>query len=227
MYNTPNYVKRYFMYNDKIKSIVSFPTKEELIKYIAKKTKKFWYKNTKRLLEDLYENKNLTAKDITNSHEFYCIHNNENPLDCQYIHKITTTLKPYIFYYLGIDNKYHIFDIAIWSKEIEDEVNITPIWSRGKNWCKRRKYHPYQSRSSYIYSRKSNSDYIENEYIPYLTHKARFYDFNYKYHKFDSRSERCWKKQTKKRHQYGNDSRNKYLESDFFIDIDDIDDVAV
>ena len=32
MYNTPNYVKRYFMYNDKIKSIVSFPTKEELIK---------------------------------------------------------------------------------------------------------------------------------------------------------------------------------------------------
>ena len=38
MYTTPNYVKRYFMYNDKTKSTVSFPTKEELIDFIKNGT---------------------------------------------------------------------------------------------------------------------------------------------------------------------------------------------
>lgn len=218
MYSTPAYIKKYFMYDNNTKVTYEFNSKEELVNYLAIRTKSIWNVNTEKKLEDLIKNQNLTGKDLTKEHNYKYKRLGDT---WSYNHIVTITSKAYIFYYMSLDGTYHIFSINDWIDDIKALYNTIPLWPKRKNWCSRCKFHPYQHKSRYYYSRKSNLDYIEDEYLPYLSHKARFYDFDYHYSRFASRSERCWKKQTKKKHQYGNDSRDKYLESDFFTDIED------
>ncbi len=222
-YITPNYIKKYYMYDATTEKTFSFSTKDEMLHHLAMSLCGKWWLNYTNHIHDLIDNQNLTCNDIKTHHSYTYAFDEEG--HCHAIHNVKKTFRPYIFYYKAIDGFYHILDIKTWVNDIKKACNENhSLWYKPHNWCPRFKWHPYQKRSKYVY--KKEFVYIEDEFMPYISHATRVKDTAYHYTKFSSRSERCWKKQSKKRHQYGNATRNKYAESDFF-DIDDYEETDI
>lgn len=218
MYNTNDGIKKYYMQNDIDNIVVSFNTINELIIYLARKTK-YWFEHNHIKFDNLLKYQNLTGKD-TYSYWHYIFQYN-NVLDCYTdISNYELLNRPYYFYYETIDGKYHYFSIKPYLNEIKDMQSIVGPTRKIHYY---RSFHPYQVRSKHYVNNALKDVYVEDEYKDYFLHtKPRHLKKFYK--KYISRSERSWKKQTKMKHQYGNDLRNKFEESDFFkIDKEELD----
>lgn len=218
-YVTPSYYKRYYMHDARDNTIVSFATKEKMVKYLAKRTK-YYFKKDYINIDDLVRYQNISGNDTFCHYKTEYVRDKRNFLHV--IKSISTYNKPFTFYYLGMDNYYHIFNIAEWIDDIENEKDNLNYFS-SNNWCKEYRCHPYQVKSHHYGHRKMKTLYVEKEYMHYFHNIKNNSEIDV-YGHYCTRSERSWKKQSKKRHQYGNGSRDKYTESDFFS-IENIDDI--
>lgn len=210
MYKTPDYIKAYYMLDRTDDSVHKFYTKTELYNHIKAMSNP--YRFGKTTLSYIEEGQNFTDTDVTVYRRTELINHHYIPT----IHSIV--LKPYTFYYESINGDLHIFDIRTLHNEIIKHVYVRPNY----NWCQEKHWKPYQikhrhgkpNRYAYIFDEETN------EYLSNHSHNKMTHNENKRYFKWVSSSERSWKKQSKKRRQYGNNTRDKYLESDFF-DIDD------
>lgn len=201
----------YYMYDRQDNKMYRFSSKAKLFLTIAK-----WYNifNVK-LLHDISNNQNFSGHDTT-----HCVKFTTSIDENGYSHYGTEhhyNERRFTFYRQINDNKPTIIDITPYLNDIHDTVHT--LWklrhSKNKyNWCHEKRHQAYQVRNhGFRPDDKYKLDFEENDYIRPTSRRKKGLNKIHKYHYYASSGEKSWKTQTKDKHQHGNNTRNKHLES--------------
>lgn len=213
MYKPQDYIKCYYIYDRRYGIIAKCRDKKQLFKHVIRLYKPFLW-NIQDDLSSVETQQNFTNTDTTVHYEYVKSSNSAIK---------TFVINPFTFYYESFNGDIHVFDIRIF----HDEILQYRYTSDHRNWCPKYKFKPYQKHHKH---RKPNKyahilDGDETDiYFKSMSQKKLGYTDNKIHYKDYTVIGKSWKEQTKRKHQYGNNSRNKYLESDFFKNIDNLED---
>ena len=214
-------IKTYYIYDRQgCPKTKRFSSKEDFVLYLAKKTVYSWFNREAISFNEIKDSQNFSGTDkkvFMERKSWY----EEKQKEWVMIYEKKYLDRRFTFYYETVDNRFHILDIKSLEKEVMAAKEMEAYRKSGRyNWC-RKKYHgAYQERKKY---RKNYNKYeINPEEMEEFKGKSRrkrglyktLPDFN-----CYSKSEKCWKKQTKNPHQYGRRFRDKWKESEYISDI--------
>lgn len=169
-----------------------FPNREKLIFFLSGKNRKPWEERNTDSYEEMCENQNFSGNDTKPVFHFQ---------ECEYF----LHLRRYTLYERNPEGYYRIIDLKTLKKEVE-EIRNTPKSSH-KFIVHTISVHPFQNRHGFYFPQKyrmEEEDYQEHFRGVNPGKTGRSNKDKWENH-YISRSERCWKTQTKKNHQYGGD----------------------
>ncbi len=218
MYNT-TISETYYILDRLAGTFTTLSNRQDFIHHLAEKCV-HWYKRGGTHLNAIKNEQNLTGNDTTRFSESKCHYTEDG--NYVYDYRVWYALKRFTFYRQYNKGPINVISIEPYIAEIEEEKSN--FYRRAnRNWCKERRYKPYQLKSHMGKANRYQLDpELETELAP-SSRRQSGKDFHDPYDHYCSKSERCWKKQTKNKHQHGNDTRNKHLESYYGYFGNDID----
>lgn len=199
----------YYIHDRLVNKLHVFSSKKKFIEHMVQLCIRH-YKPNGISFNDIIKEQNISGNDTTRyeRYDFTC----DAYGNTSYIHEVKYIIKRFTFYKSENSSNPHVINIADYLREISDTKEHYWHDKYHHNWCKEYRYKPYQIKHHFG---KPNRHAMDDECLKIIrptSRRKKGLDNLDPWH-YDPSSERCWKTQTKKRHQHGNGRRDKHLES--------------